>query len=284
MDDPFAEFQTVAAPAVEVGSGKLFVYDLETVPDESRYPRPTAAEKPVRPDAEDVDLNDLCGGTVKQIEKAVAGLSESQLIALQSLEESSAKPRDGALKAIAGALQFFDVASGLENELAEWRKLSFSPWKCRIVALGIEAAGHSVTMVAKDLNEERQLLNVLWEHIKKYRCRCGYNITAFDDAVIVARSMILGVSPPTRIERKACGTRESVDLYKSIFPTYGDSMKLKELCKAIGIVPKAGYEMDGSQVLDLVDAGDWDGIANYVHSDAVVEFELYNRLCEFQIL
>lgn len=282
MDDPFAEFQTVAAPAVEVGSGKLFVYDLETVPDESRYPRPTAAEKPVRPDAEDIDLNDLCSGTVKQIEKAVAGLSESQLIALQQLEESSAKPRDGALKTIAGALQFFDVASGLENEIAEWRKLSFSPWKCRVVALGIEAPGHSVTMVAKDFQEERQLLEVFWNHMKSYAVRCGYNITAFDDAVIVARSMLLGLSPAVRINRNRY-SKQSVDLYQAVFPTYGDSMKLKDLCRAIGIVPQAGYEMDGSKVLDLVDAGEWDKIAEYVHSDAVIEYELYNRLCDFQI-
>jgi hypothetical protein len=49
----------------------------------------------------------------------------------------------------------------------------------------------------------------------------------------------------------------------------------------LGIVPPAGYEMSGDKVFDLVEAGDWNGIAEYVASDAVIEFELYRRLSDY---
>lgn len=273
--DPQPVKQTVT---IDVPRGNLFVFDLETVPDESRYPRPVRPEKVVKPDAA-VDLQKLSEGTVAAIKGKVGILSDGQLQALRSIE-TSGKNRSGVLELIADQLANDD--SAFEAEYQAWRNLSFDVFCCRIVALGIEAKGHSVTMIAKTVEEERHLIEVLWEHIAKFAIRCGYNITAFDDAVLMFRSMFLDIPASKLLERKKFTTKQSLDLMTSLFPA-SQAQKLKEVCRKMGIVPLAGYEMSGDKVLDLVDAGDWDGIANYVHSDAVIEFELYSRLSRYQV-
>lgn len=290
-DDPFAclddpviessEFPEVAASLsvpLEVPTGSVFVYDLETVPDESRFPRPVRVERIKRPDAA-VDLEKLSGQTVPAIKAKIPSLSESQLCRLAEIESASVKPRSGVLDAIKEQ-QAIDAADDHEAAMLEWRKNSFNPFGCRIVALGIKSAKHRVTMTAKTPDEERELLRILWLHIQRFKCRCGYNITAFDDAVLIVRSMLLNVDATERISRKKFGDRESIDLMTTLFPS-GPARKLKELCKDIGIVPPVGYEMSGDKVFDLVETGDWDGIAAYVSSDADIEFELYSRLSEY---
>lgn len=280
LDDEEQEVGTLegeAVPPKEVPAGSLFVFDLETVPDETRFPRPVKQEASEKPDAA-IDLVKLAEGTVQKISGVLGLLSGKQLAALADIE-TGGKNRSGVIKAITDQQQ----ANGgnFEAEFAEWKKLSFNPFGLRIVALGIEAArGHSVTMVAKSIDEERDLLNCLWTHIAKFGQRCGYNITAFDDAALIFRSMILGIDASQKLNRKKFGDKASIDLMTALFPA-GNPQKLKEVCRMLGIVPLAGYEMSGDKVFDLVEAGDWDGIANYVHSDAVIEFELYNRLADY---
>lgn len=286
-DDPFANVELpvvaeVLADSVQMAPiprGSLFVFDLETVPDETRFPRPVKQEATEKPDAA-LDLQKLSEGTVQKIGGVLGLLSAKQLAAIADIE-TAGKNRSGVLKAITDQQQ----ANGgnFEAEFAEWKKLSFNPFGLRIVALGIEAArGHSVTMIAKTIDEERELLACLWTHIANFGQRCGYNITAFDDAVLIFRSMILGIDASQKLNRKKFGDKASIDLMTALFPA-GNPQKLKDVCRMLGIVPIAGYEMSGDKVFDLVEAGDWDGIATYVHSDAVIEFELYNRLSDYVI-
>ena len=289
-DDPFAlleqpdetEFQqqepeTDSQPAV-IPAGSVFVFDLETIPDESRFPRPVRVEK-IKRAAAAIDLAKLVTQTVPAIKAKIPTLSEDQLTQLMDLENGMAKPRSGVTDAITNQVAI-DNADDHEAAMNEWKKLSFNPFGNRIVALGIRSAKHHVTMLAKTDDEERELLRVLWEHINKFRVRCGYNITAFDDAVLIMRSMLLGVDAPGPISRKKFGDRASIDLMTALFPA-GPAQKLKEVCRMIGIMPPAGYEMSGDKVFDLVEAGDWANIAAYVESDAVIEFELYRRLSEY---
>lgn len=261
-------------------SGGVFVFDLETIPDESRFPRPVRVEKVKRPPAA-IDLVKLITQTVPNIKAKIPTLSEEQLNKLTELENGMAKPRSGVTDAISQQLAM-DNADDHEAAMMEWRKLSFNPFGCRIVALGIRSAKHHVTMLAKNDDEERQLLHTLWSHIAKFKTRCGYNITAFDDAVLVMRSMLLGVDASERITRKKFGDRGSIDLMTSLFPS-GPAQKLKEVCRMLGIVPPVGYEMSGDKVFDLVEADDWAGISAYVESDAVIEFELYRRLSDYVV-
>lgn len=287
--DPFAEVEATPEEISKVSElksaivphGSLFVFDLETVPDESRFPRPVAVEKIKRPDREDISVVRLVESTVPGIKTAIPTLSESQLNLLMEYEQKSKKPRSGVIDAIDAQIAA-DNADDHAAAMLEWKKYSFNPFACRIVALGIEANNHSVTMLAKNDDEERELLRVLWEHINKFRVRCGYNITGFDDAVLIMRSMLLGVDASHPISRKKFGDKGSIDLMTALFPA-GQAQKLKEVCKMLGIVPLAGYEMSGDKVFDLVESGDWDGIAKYVHSDAVIEFELYRRLSDYMI-
>lgn len=271
--------EALKAKSDNVPSGSVFVFDLETVPDESRFPRPVKVEKVRRPDCPKFDCAKTVGMTVPAITAQIPQLSEGQLRQLLEAESAKEKPRSGVQNAIQNQLAM-DAADDHEAAMAEWKKLSFNPFGCRIVALGIRSAKHHVTMLAKTDDEERELLRVLWQHIEKFRIRCGYNITAFDDAVLVMRSLLLGVDASERISRKKFGDKGSIDLMTALFPS-GPAQKLKEVCKMIGIVPPAGYEMSGDKVFDLVEAGDWAGIAAYVESDAVIEFELYSRLSDY---
>lgn len=286
--DPFAGMDTdiavapVQEPKVDTipSGGSVFVYDLETVPDESRFPRPVKVEKAVKPDAT-VDLIALQQQTVAAIKAKIPVLSLEQLLALSDMEDKSSKPRQGVKDAI-WQQRIVDTHDDYETQMMEWRKHSFNPFGCKIVALGIKSSNHRVTMLAKNEDEERELLRVLWLHIQRFKTRCGYNITNFDDAVLIMRSMLLGVDATEKISRKKFGDRASIDLMTVLFPSSG-AMKLKELCKQIGIVPPVGYEMSGDKVFDLVEAGDWDGIAAYVSSDADIEFELYQRLADYMV-
>lgn len=306
--------EAVSSAVATIGKGSIFVYDLETVPDESRFPRPVRVEKVKRPDLPGISLAKLVTLTVPAIKAQIPKLSEEQLTSLHESESNSKKPRVGVLDAIDKQIAA-DNADDHEIAMMEWRKLSFSPLCCKVVALSIEARGHSVTMIAKNEAEERELIIVLWEHVANYETRCGYNITAFDDAVLIFRSMLLGIDAPKKISRKKFNSRECLDLMTAMFPSSsfgggkkkkskddedesdeddffaepaiktidGQSRKLKDVCFMLGIVPLAGYEMSGDQVFDLVESGDWDGIAKYVHSDAVIEFELYRRLNEYMV-
>jgi len=284
-EDPFStldqqqDIEADSAPAV-TPSGSVFVFDLETIPDESRFPRPVRVEKVKREPAA-IDLAKLVTLTVPAIKAKIPSLSEDQLTQLMDLENGMAKPRSGVTDAITSQIAI-DNTDDHEAAMNDWKKLSFNPFGNRIVALGIRSATHHVTMLAKNDDEERELLRVLWDHVNKFRVRCGYNITAFDDAVLIMRSMLLGVESPGPISRKRFGDRASIDLMTALFPS-GQAQKLKEVCRMIGIVPPAGYEMSGDKVFDLVEAGDWANIAAYVESDAVIEFKLYQMLSEYLV-
>jgi predicted PolB exonuclease-like 3'-5' exonuclease len=92
--------------------------------------------------------------------------------------------------------------------------------------------------------------------------------------------MLLGVESSQLISRKKFGDRASIDLMTVLFPS-GQAQKLKEVCRMLGIVPPVGYEMSGDKVFDYVEAGRWQEVADYVESDAVIEFELYQRLSDY---
>jgi len=303
VEDVVTELLKESEPAAtgDIPSGGVFVFDLETIPDESRFPRPVRVEKVKRPSIA-CELSKIVTQTVPQVKSWIPKLSEEQLNQLADLENGLKKPRTGVLDAIEEQKRI-DDADDFEAAMTEWKKLAFSPLCCRIVALGIRSAKHNITMIAKNDDEEREILRVLWLHIVRFRTRCGYNITAFDDLVLIIRSMLLKVDAPERINRKRFGDKASIDLMNVMFPSpgfsgnkkkdddeeneqkydviNGQSRKLKDICRMLGIIPPAGFEMSGDKVFDLIEAGDWDGVAFYVGSDAVIEFELYQRLSDY---
>jgi len=249
------------------GGGSLFVYDLETVPDESRYPRPE--KKKIKPQKLNMDAVAKTVGTIKDTLKE--GITPEQAEEVLLSERDRDKPRSGAIDALESY-----IARG-DQEMQAWHKLSVSPWHCRIVAMGtlhyMESEPES--WIAKTHEDECDLLRAFWIQQEEGR-RAGYNILGFDDLVITARSMILGINPGKAIDLRKYNNKQAVDLMTMMFPG-GNAMKLKSLCYAIGIIPPAG-NIDGSQVLEMVDDGRWDDLRMYVESDVMVEMDLLRRV------
>lgn len=263
--------------AKHIQRSSWFVFDLETVPDETRSPKPEAKQPEPRPPVS-CDLADLLTKPIANIKPMLARLAEPQLRELATIE-AGGKNRATLLSAIndeIGLLTGCDMSA-----VDEWRRLSFNPFGCRVVAVGVAQQNGVFAEVARNLDEERVLLRKLWGFIHTCPTRIGYNINAFDDAVIIARSIMLGLdAPETPLDRRKFGNRQSIDLMTALFPS-GQAMKLKELCRLLQIVPPAGYEMSGDKVLDYAEAGDYETVLNYVHSDAIIERELFHRVRDF---
>lgn len=267
--NPFEQLK----PSQSAPTGGTLVFDFETVPDESRFPRPVAV---VHEFATDVDLSDLVKGAVPEITKRIAdGLAPSQLEELATLEQSAKKPRKGVMDAIHSALNAND------SELESWKKAcSVNPFKARICAFGwAVGCGEPQSMTARTDDEERAILVKFWELVHSCGKRCGYNIFGFDDMLAIVRSALLGVEPSCRLDRRRYGNREAIDLMLVLFPS-GSAMPCKDVCNALGITPPA-REMDGSKVFDLYEAEDMESIANYVESDVAIERELLNRFVDY---
>ena len=257
-----------------------FVYDLETVPDDSRFPKPEVRQPQDREPCGKAS-EELLG---KAINMVVPWLSKMSVAELQQMLawETAGKSRSTMIEKINAELS---ILTGTDtSEVDEWRKRSFDPFSCRIVALGIATREYVWRAVAKTPEEERELLQVFWTHVAAEKQRVGYNITAFDDRVIVARSMLLNPETGDSVIDLGRYDKERLDLYTVLFGASRDSYKLKDLCEALKIVPEAGYEMRGDKVLDLVEAGDWDGIAHYVQSDAKIERQLYEMIAEYTVV
>jgi hypothetical protein len=266
--------------ASQIERSSWFVFDLETVPDETRSPKPEVRQPAPRPPVA-CDLADLLTKPITHIRPMLARLAEPQLQELAAIE-TAGKNRSTLLNAIADEVQ---LLTGCDmSAVEEWKKLSFNPFGCRVVAVGVAQKNAVFAEVARNIDEERVLLRKLWGFINTCPTRVGYNINAFDDAVIIARSIMLGLEEPaTPLDRRRFGNRQAIDLMTALFPA-GQPMKLKELCRLLQIVPPAGYEMSGDKVLQYVEAGDYETVLNYVHSDAIIERELFSKLRGYVVL
>lgn|GEM_PF-1147451 len=254
--------------------GILF-FDVETVPNETRYPRPKMPEPVVL----GKDLTDVLSNpkhTVGQIEELLRRNPVKEDIDAIEAAERSGKNRKGVLDAIALA------RTGGNPEFVEWTKYSLHPLRCRIVTLGWAVGKHPVrSIVATNDEEERLLLRAWWMLIADpERQHCGFNTLDFDLGVLCFRSLILGVNPTRSLNRSKWGSnREAIDLYQKLFPfgaPSGGGGDCKSICRSLGIEIPAG-DMDGSQVLGLWDAQDFAGIGRYVESDVTIERELFYR-------
>lgn len=297
-ENPFAAIESpVVIPdkkpemsAVVTGASKkdMFVFDFETIPDESRYPQPEKIAVPSRPvikDDPDFDAAKILKQAVPAIKKSVEKCSDNELTLLLETEGGAPKPRKGVTDAINAALSTDDeaiakTAKANADALAAWRKEgSVNPLKARIVAFGWAYRGGKVqSLVARNDDEERIILEQFWTLIKTTRRRCGYNIFHFDDLLAIVRSLILGVAVPRPLDRRKYGNREAIDLMVALFPS-GSPQKCKDVVQLLGITPPAG-DVEGSQVYSLYEANDMKAIAEYVESDVYVERELYLLLAD----
>lgn len=252
----------------------ILTWDVETIPDETRFARPKMPD----PIALGEELDKLLANpkaTVDHIKEALRkNLVRDEIDKIERAERAG-KNRSGVLEACSAA------RGGGNPEFDEWKKLALNPIGCRIVALGWSIGrGPAQSIVALNDAEERTLLKAFWLLVCGERQHCGFNQLAFDVSVIGFRSLILNVLPSKSLNRSRYNNREAIDLYQRLFP-FGSpgGCDCKSICRALGIDIPAG-DMDGSRVLDLWDAGDFDGIGRYAESDATIERELFYRTAD----
>lgn len=253
----------------------LLFFDLETVPDELNYPRPKLCD----PIALGGELDAVLANpknTVDQIKECLKrGLIAAEIDKIEQAERKG-KNRAGVIEACNSA------RGGGNPEFEEWRKLALNPIGLRIVALGWAIGkGYVRSFIATNEAEEKQLLEAFWMLFSEGRQHCGFNTLAFDVGAIGFRSMILRVKARRALNRSKYSNREAIDIYQMLFP-FGSpgGCDCKSLCRRMGIHVEAG-DVDGSQVLGLWDAEDYEAIAAYVESDVKCERDLFYRCSSY---
>lgn len=259
--------QQLAAAIEDAKREGVLVFDVETVPDETRFPRPKLPE-PVSLGAEIDALLANPKATVEHFKEVL----RKNLIAeeIEKIEQAERKGKNRA-----GVIEACNSARGGGNpEFDAWKKLSLNPIGCRITALGWAIGNGEVkSFVATNDAEERLLLQAWWALIDgQDRRHCGFNTLGFDIPVLTFRSCRLKVRIGRQLDLSRYSNRECIDLMLKL-PFQG---KCKDICRGLDIEIPAG-DMDGSQVLDLWDVEDFDGIGRYVESDVTIERELFYR-------
>jgi len=262
----FGEFETLDDYLTH-HRGQFFIFDIETFPDESRFPRPTVTSRERR----EWDLVKLQAQNAETIVKDLkTGLmQEDQLADLLQLENSSKKPRSTVAKEIMKAIE------DLDSDMKDWQNEgSLDPWKGKIVAFSWSFLGEETvhTLTAQNADEERFILAMFWA-LQSAGTRVGYNIKAFDDQFIVVRSMLLGVEPSCQMETGRY-SKQSKDIMQLLFPDMQRAKKCKDVAAMLGIPVPAG-DIEGSHVFGLVESGDWDTLHKYSNSDVVVEKAMF---------
>ncbi len=282
----------VARQAAQRRGRQPLIFDLETVPDESRLelfgldPLPTPRQ--FTPAGQLPDPATLVSKKVDEIKKACDGLwptTEWILLAIAA-EKGIEKPRKGVLD------EFSSMRTSLESEAGEILKaqadrnklLSVTPEFCRIVAIGTARGDGPIktAVVGQELPwsdgkarpiTEMHLLESFWEVAAESGPCVGFNCIFFDLPVIFIRSALLGVRPSRKFDLRPWGG-EVIDLMTVRWPK-GGQKPLKDLARILGItVPAEG--VDGSHVGKLFAAGKLDEIAAYQSSDIDVTRQLFN--------
>ena len=293
--------ESAAAAARKKGPEKQghepLYFDLETVPDHSRFASFNLPPLPPIPAEDDIAslprAEKVVAKTVSEVQKALAEITcppGEWLDLLALAEQASENPRAGVFEAITKARTKRQNVAALHEERR--KLLSTTPEFCRIVALGW-AVGNGPAVAAvvgqpagphsvgSQPTTEREILELFWTLAHAHSPLIGFNILHFDLPVIFVRSAILGIGASRMLDRKPWG-KDVVDVFALRFPTGGGSgdgrpRKLKSLAAIHGIDIPAGDETDGSCVERLL-AEDPVKLGAYVKSDVAITREYHRQL------
>lgn len=162
-------------------------------------------------------------------------------------------------------------------------QLGLDPDCCRIVALGWHDVGYGdpVVMLCPDETQEAAALSVFWStYDQQYTKLVTFNGFKFDQLVLMMRSLYLGVK----------GRELSVDRYRSDHIDLYDKLSFKGARRARGLqfyAKRLGLPMldkvHGSQIAELVAAGDWDAVKAHNLSDLGYSHALANWMGELKL-
>lgn len=274
--------------AARSSNGDCLYFDLETAPDWSRaelFDLPPLPESQAETAYDDMmEPESFISSSLKECGEYLSGKFPpaqwlDEVAAAESARDKG--PRDGMVKLIKDQREAKNAAENAKN--ARIKLLSVTPLYCRIVAIGVQAGCHTdppEAMLCPNVEDERKAIERFWAMVEKSGPLTGFNVHNFDVPVILTRSMLLGIAPPKVLNRNRYNSRDILDLMIEIYgsqPPKG--FGLKQTCRLLGITPDA-EDVDGSCVNDLVEAGRWDEIAEYVRSDVRLVQRLHReRLC-----
>lgn len=277
------------------GAGEPLVFDIETIPDESRIelfalpPLPVPLEE--TPSDRLPSIEDVIGKTEKDAGNALAGLVvPSDYVAALLAAEKAGKARKGVLDLIGKATTADSSKAAAEQAFQDRIKLlSTTPEFCAIASIGWAVGGGAVqTMVVGDIDHEEgdgsivtetRLLERFWELAANARPLVGFYCLGFDLPVILIRSALLDVKPSRVFEQRPWGG-EIVDLHaireqrQSAIGGEKASAKLKDVAKWLGITVPTG-DQNGSSVYGHMQAKEFDKVHAYNGSDVHITREVY---------
>jgi len=135
-----------------------------------------------------------------------------------------------------------------------------------------------------DQREEGDYLRQIWSDLAEQASDVGLiwvgHKIMFDMLFLHQRSIVTGAKPSIRIpymDRSWSDTWHDTNVLWTGNDRLSDSVSLDKLCVALGVPsPKGG--IDGSQVWDAIQAGDYDSVVKYNVADVEATREVYRRL------
>lgn len=275
--------------------GEPLVFDIETIPDESRLELFDLPPLPVPLEETPADklpaIEEVIGKTEKDAGAALAGLVvPSDYVAALLAAEKAGKARKGVLDLIAKATTADSSKAAAEQAYQDRIKLlSTTPEFCAIASIGwAVGSGPVQTMVVGDIDHEAgdgsivtelQILERFWELAAEAKPLVGFYCLGFDLPVILIRSALLDVKPSRCFSRKTWGG-EVIDLHaereqrQAAIGGEKASARLKDVAKWLGITVPAG-DQNGSSVYGHMQAKEFDKVHSYNGSDVHITREVY---------
>lgn len=184
----------------------------------------------------------------------------------------------------------FRVEKSEEAAIEQWRKTSFDGGAGQIAVVGIALDdADPVTFYSEDwASDEAKVLRAAFELIAdsyspqsdRRPLFIGHYITGFDLRFMFQRAVVLGIKPPAIIPFHARPWDDHVFDTMTRWAGHNGSVKLEELCAALGIPGKNG--MDGSKVWDYVREGRIAEVATYCAGDIRMTRAAHRRMTFLQ--
>lgn len=264
--------------------GEPLYLDFETLPDFDRMYLFDLEPLPKMPEVDGPELlmgaEEFISQAIPEVERWLAKHNPpiDWVARIRAAEQASKKPRKGLFDALDDHTK--RIASIASAEADRVKMLSVNPLYCRICCVSF-AVGDSapVSIYAPDRMMEKHLVEQVWRMLGRHTPVIGYGLSFFDIPVLLARSMILGVHPTRFLDRRKYGSRDILDLCKSLFEDQR-AFGLGKACKSLGIL-SALPDVDGSHVYEMWKAGNAQGIRDYCEDDVKLTQKLHKQLAGF---
>jgi hypothetical protein len=166
---------------------------------------------------------------------------------------------------------------GIDN----WRKTSFDGAQGELFSVAWAVGDGEVLGMHRFLgDDEASFLRGVFEAIKESVGNhspffIGQFVGGFDLKFLFKRAVILGIEPPFKLPFSGRHEQHFYDLQQA-WEGFGGRCSLDTMCKALGIEGKPD-DIDGSQVWDYVEKGDYEKVMEYNKYDVEQTRKVYKR-------